>query len=386
MPDPFMVTEALRSTTRAYPSNLNVEAHKSVFWTLKYVHRKLGLLQLRRGAPPCRVNAGASSAPIAALMAYDNVYYTLNHPLFDSFVVDFPPPSQAQRLWLLQTTSNLHKGLQQGYPVVQEIIKQIQQQREPVQLPPAKKPDLKGKGKAKEPLYVLVRPAGQKEHKWVFPEGREHQSNVYLLELPLEHEVQNVIGIYAFSTIIHPHQQQSEKTTLRRPALGKRSKRNKMPKPKVTRVRRSPRSLSAEEDSGPADHHSEGAEQQFGPVARPDSVWVGNNTIRTHQASAEQNRLLPHPASWTPRNAMHPRKLVVSLFRVLPAQKLPAFSILVENNGVEDTSASNRINQCWVSLAAPPESSFKWFMPTEGYYALLSQLDPISAGRAENVQ
>ncbi|KAF8335167.1 hypothetical protein F5887DRAFT_921302 [Amanita rubescens] len=347
MPDPFMVTEALRSTTRAYPSNLNVEAHKSVFWTLKYVHRKLGLLQLRRGGiekEEGRICAGhtsitcASSAPIAALMAYDNVYYTLNHPLFDSFVVDFPPPSQAQRLWLLQTTSNLHKGLQQGYPVVQEIIKQIQQQREPVQLPPSKKPDLKGKGKAKEPLsvevnYVLVRPAGQKEHKWILPEGREHQSNVYLLELPLEHEVQNVIGIYAFSTIIHPHQQQSEKTTLRRPALEKRSKRSKMPKLGPLSVDFS-LDVEAEEDSGPADHRSEGAEQQFGSVARPDNVWAGNNTrslsMVWRRGSCPLERIVGETANSAERGS----------------------------RGVEDTSV------------------IKWFMPTEGY----------ALRRAENVQ
>jgi len=127
---------------------------------------------------------------------YENVYYTptmVNHPLFDSFVVSFPPFPQHQCLWLLQmTTSKSHsKGSQMGYAVVQEIIDQINQQREIVQPPPAKKPNLKGKGNVEEPLpvevnYVLVRPAGQEEHKWVLPEGWD-EPNVYLLELPLEH-------------------------------------------------------------------------------------------------------------------------------------------------------------------------------------------------------
>ncbi|KAF8310246.1 hypothetical protein F5887DRAFT_581389 [Amanita rubescens] len=56
-------------------------------------------------------------------------------------------------------------------------------------------PCLKGEGKAEEPLsvevnYVLVRPAGEREHKWVLPEGWEQRRNVYLLELPLDDEVQ----------------------------------------------------------------------------------------------------------------------------------------------------------------------------------------------------
>ena len=53
---------------------------------------------------------------------YDNVYYTLNHPPFDSFIIGFSTPPEAQRLWLLQmTTSGLHKGSQKGYLVAQNI-------------------------------------------------------------------------------------------------------------------------------------------------------------------------------------------------------------------------------------------------------------------------
>ena len=124
---------------------------------------------------------------------YENAYYIpgiINHPLFDSFVVSFPPLPQPQRLWLLQmTTSKLHRGSQMGYAVVQEIIDQITQQRPTL---PAKA-DKKGKRKAEEPLsvevnYVLVRPTGEEEHKWVLPEGWE-EASVYLLELPLEHDI-----------------------------------------------------------------------------------------------------------------------------------------------------------------------------------------------------
>jgi len=120
-------------------------------------------------------------------LLYDNVYYTpaiVNNPLF---VVGFPPLPQPQQLWLRQmTTSKSHKGPQMGYAVVQEIIERIERQREPNQPPPAKKPDLKGKGKAKEaeePLsvevnYVLVRPAGQEEHEWVLLEGWDEPNGV----------------------------------------------------------------------------------------------------------------------------------------------------------------------------------------------------------------
>ncbi|KAM6501894.1 hypothetical protein JOM56_001871 [Amanita muscaria] len=136
------------------------------------------------------------SNDLSLLGLYDDVYYTptiINHPLFDSFVVNLRPLPSPQRLWLLQmTTSGSHKRSQKGYAVVQEIIERITGQRESDQPPPAKKPDLKGKGKGKavEPLsvevnYVLVRPAGEKEHKWVLPEGWD-EPNVYLLELPLE--------------------------------------------------------------------------------------------------------------------------------------------------------------------------------------------------------
>ncbi|EDR04835.1 uncharacterized protein LACBIDRAFT_330360 [Laccaria bicolor S238N-H82] len=131
---------------------------------------------------------------------YENVYYIptmVDHPLFDLFVVTFPPLPQPQCLWLLQmTTSKSHKGSQTGYVMVQEIIDQISQQGELVQPPPAKKPDLKGKGKAEEPLlveinYVLVHPTGQEEHNWVLPEGWD-EPNVYLLELPLDHDIDSV--------------------------------------------------------------------------------------------------------------------------------------------------------------------------------------------------
>jgi hypothetical protein len=130
---------------------------------------------------------------------HEDVYYTptiINHPLFDSFVIDLSPLPHAQHLWLLQmTTSDLHKGSQKGCLVMQEIVEQIQQQCGSAQ-PVA--PDLKGKGKAEGPLvevnYVLVRPTGQKEHKWILPEGLEqglnHQPNVYLLELPLDQELE----------------------------------------------------------------------------------------------------------------------------------------------------------------------------------------------------
>ncbi|KAM6489766.1 hypothetical protein JOM56_014789 [Amanita muscaria] len=128
---------------------------------------------------------------------YENAYYTptiVNRPLFDSFVVDFPPLPRPQCLWLLQmSTSKSHKGSQMGYDVVEKIIERIELQREADQPPPAKKPDLKGKGKAVEPLsvdvnYVLVRPAGQEDHRWVLPEGWD-ELNVYLLELPLEQDI-----------------------------------------------------------------------------------------------------------------------------------------------------------------------------------------------------
>ena len=130
---------------------------------------------------------------------YDNVYYTpttSNH-LFDSFVIGFSTPPEAQRLWLLQmtvTTSDSHKGSQKGYLVVQDIIEQIRwQQREHGQPSQTKKPGLKGKGKAEELLsvevnYVLVCPAGERERKWDFPEGWEQQRNVYLLELSLDYD------------------------------------------------------------------------------------------------------------------------------------------------------------------------------------------------------
>jgi hypothetical protein len=90
-----------------------------------------------------------------------------------------------------------HKGSQKGYLVAQDIIERIQQQCGPGQPSQEKKPDLKGKGKAEEPLsvevnYVLVRPAGEREHKWVLPVGWEQQRNVYHLELPLDHEIDEV--------------------------------------------------------------------------------------------------------------------------------------------------------------------------------------------------
>ncbi|KAF8343388.1 hypothetical protein F5887DRAFT_973643 [Amanita rubescens] len=93
------------------------------------------------------------------------------------------------------TTSGSNKGSQKGYLVAQDIIKQFRQHLGSGQPSQAKNPDLKGEGKAEEPLsvevnYVLVRPAGEREHKWVLPEGWEQRRNVYLLELPLDDEVQ----------------------------------------------------------------------------------------------------------------------------------------------------------------------------------------------------
>ncbi|KAF8345309.1 hypothetical protein F5887DRAFT_1061853 [Amanita rubescens] len=132
------------------------------------------------------------SFQLGDLLAFDDKYYIptiINHPLFDSF---------AQHLWLLQmTTSSSHKGSPKGYLVAEDIIGQIQRQREPGQPSQAEKPDLKGKGKAVEPLsvevnYVLVRPAGEKEHKWSLPKGWDQERNVYLLELPLDHDINKV--------------------------------------------------------------------------------------------------------------------------------------------------------------------------------------------------
>ncbi|KAF8346669.1 hypothetical protein F5887DRAFT_1281776 [Amanita rubescens] len=83
---------------------------------------------------------------------YDNAYYTptiINHLLFDSFIIGFSTPPEAQHLWLLQMTSTLHKGLQKGYLVAQDIIERIQQQRGPGQPSQEKKPDPKGKGQGR---------------------------------------------------------------------------------------------------------------------------------------------------------------------------------------------------------------------------------------------
>lgn len=126
---------------------------------------------------------------------YENVYYipTLtNHPLFDAFLLSFSPSGLTQRLWLLQmTTSKLHRGSHMGYAVINEIIAQINQQHEP-------RLSAKGEGKrrADEPSpvevdFVLVRPTGEEEHRWVLPEGLDQLEdvNVYVLELPLEHAI-----------------------------------------------------------------------------------------------------------------------------------------------------------------------------------------------------
>ena len=139
------------------------------------------------------------SFQLGDLLAFDDTYYIptiINHPLFDSFVIGFSPPPQAQHLWLLQmTTSSSHNCLPKGYLVAEDIIRQIQRQLEPGPPSQAEKPDLKGKGKAKEPLsvevnYVLIRPAGEKEHKWTLPKGWDQERNVCLLELPLDHDRQ----------------------------------------------------------------------------------------------------------------------------------------------------------------------------------------------------